>query len=143
MNRKQAAAVLFNPFSIMLLGGVAGLVDNVLHLFLGRWGDALFAILFGAVALMLTPLAREYFAYEKAKALRKKKPNLGLIEWFAIVPTGVLLALGLDRLWTDAVKLYGPNGNLLFLTGLAGFIGLLLFLDLKRSAAEDLLAQAS
>ncbi|MEX3983920.1 hypothetical protein AB4Y45_33585 [Paraburkholderia sp. EG287A] len=136
MNRKNLAAILFNPFSIILLGGLVGLIDNTMHFFFGKTGDVVFGLLFAGVAVMLMPLAREYFAQEKAMAALKKKRNLGIAEWCAILPAGVMLAVGLNRLWTLAVLKFGPNGNLLFLTAFAAYIGLLLFLDLKKRESE-------
>jgi cbb3-type cytochrome oxidase subunit 3 len=138
MNRQKTAAFIFNPFSTILLGGAGGLVDNVLHYFLGRGGDVLFCVLLAVVGLMLTPMAREHFAWEKQRAKRKAKPNLGILEWFAIIPGGIMLALGLNQLWVLSVQQFGqPAGTLLFLVCFAFYITLLLFLDVKKNAAED------
>ena len=136
MNRKKFAAILFNPFSTILLGGLAGLIDNTMHYFFGHTGDVVFGLLFAGVAVLLTPLAREFFAQEKAMAALKKKRNLGLAEWCAILPASAMLAVGMNRLWTLAVLKFGPNGNLLFLTAFAAYTGLLLFLDLKKRESE-------
>jgi cbb3-type cytochrome oxidase subunit 3 len=138
MNRKQFAAITFNPFSTILLGGGAGIVDSGLHFFLHAWGDVLFCALLALVAWKLTPLAREHFAREKEKARRKPKPNLGPLEWVAIVPAGVMLALGLIKLEALATHQFGaPLGTLVFGFCFAAYIVILLALDLKKSAMEE------